>query len=197
MDRSIGLMVLVGVFFFAGGFLFRGGPSPDASQPIPFNHKVHAANDIACSECHFRCEQNRDEDGDLACAACEESAFIFCENHVACPDHKLPGLPGAEVCASCHEGDDPEGPGKTALLAYLESGRPIPWERVTRIETSNVHFSHRTHAIVEEILCVECHGDVGSMESPPSRPAVDVRMDWCLRCHHEQGASEGCVACHR
>lgn len=197
MSRTIGVFLFVGAVFFAGGLLYPEGRPPPVEQPIAFNHKLHAEKGVSCSHCHFRCEKNRDEDGDLDCDACDESEFIFCERHVTCPDHKLPGLPGVAVCAGCHDGDDPDTPAKATLLRHIEAGEPIPWQTVTRIDGSNVHFSHRTHAMLGKILCSECHGEMETAESPPTRPAVEVDMDWCIDCHHSLDASEGCVACHR
>jgi hypothetical protein len=197
VDRSLGLFVLIGALFFAGGALLARSSSPAIEQPFPFNHKVHAEGDVDCSDCHFRCEKNRDEDGDLDCAKCEESEFIFCEEHVVCPDHTLPGLPGLSVCAGCHEGDDADSPQKETLIGHLESGEPIRWKRVTSLSTSNIYFSHRTHAVLKKIPCSECHGDIEKMTEPPRRPPLEMGMEWCLDCHHEEGASEGCVACHR
>lgn len=197
MDRSAGLLALFGAIFFAGGMLLTPTSHPDVVQPIAFNHKVHGASDVGCNECHFRCEKNRDEDGDLDCARCEASGFIFCEEHVICPDHQLPGLPAVEVCANCHDGDDPDTQEKAALLRYLESGEAIPWKRVTSMNRSNIYFSHRNHAILESIPCSTCHGAMEEMETPPPSPPVEMDMDWCLECHHDEDASEGCVACHR
>jgi hypothetical protein len=197
MDRSVGLLVLFAVTFFAGGLLLSAPDPVEVLQPVPFNHKIHATFNVGCGDCHFRCEKTRDEDGDLECDLCAQSDVFFCEQHIACPDHTLPGLPSVEVCASCHEGDDPETPAKAALMEYVDELRPIPWRRVTALQESNVFFSHRRHALLAKIDCKTCHGDVGHMESPPSAPQVETSMDWCLACHREQDQDEGCVRCHR
>lgn len=177
--------------------IFSAGGPEEVVQPIPFNHKLHVESDIQCSECHFRCEKNRDEDGDVDCSGCEESEFFFCEDHLLCPDHKLPGLPGLEVCAGCHDADEGDEPSKAVLATHLTEGKEIPWRRITRLPSSNVYFSHRRHAILGKIPCSECHGVVEEMTEPPRVPPVDLSMDGCLECHHESDESEGCVGCHR
>ena len=197
MARSLGLMALFAIVFFGGGLLFSEPPPAAASQPIAFNHRLHKTLNIGCGECHFRCEKNRDESGDLACEACARSDVFFCSEHVACPDHKLPDLPSVEVCATCHASDEAETPQKAALMEYIDTQRPIPWQRVTFLDEANAYFSHRRHAQLGRIACSECHGDVGGMEAPPAAPPVAMSMDWCLQCHREKEQSQQCVNCHR
>ena len=184
-------------------------------QPIPFNHEVHSKK-VGCAECHFVCEDNRDEDGELDCEDCEEAEGIFCDEHAECPDHRLPDIPNTSYCLRCHledlveikngdvdesemdEADKKSHAAKKALLDYVkiddadevESTRQIPWKRITEMNTSNIYFSHRTHSQVEKIECTVCHGDMGTASKPAPHPPIRVTMKWCMDCHRERGATK-------
>lgn len=216
MDRSVGVFVLAAVIAWIAGLLLSAGSTNPVVQPIDFNHKVHTKR-VKCRECHFICEHNRDEDGEISCEACLESETPFCEKHMRCPDHKLPGLPQTRDCLRCHaddltelkntpaEKDKPSDRRKRVLLEYvtfdeadeLAAVRPIPWKRVTRLPRSNIYFSHRTHALVKKIACKICHGEVSEWEHPPPSPVVQFSMDVCLDCHHAENATDSCLSCHR
>jgi len=216
MDRHIALFLLTAAIAFAIGLVLPESTPPAGPQPIAFNHLIHTKK-TTCWECHFVCEENRDEDGDVDCDDCDEEDGPFCKEHLTCPDHKLPGLPGADICLRCHEDDlldlseseagegDPEHEAKRVLLDYIGFDeyedpiihKPIEWVRVTRLPLSNVYFSHRTHALVAELACEECHGDIGIMEEPPTYPPVEMGMNWCLDCHEDKAATEDCASCHR
>ncbi len=195
-------------------------------QPIPFNHMVHSKK-VSCAECHFVCEDNRDEDGELDCEDCEEAEGIFCDEHATCPDHRLPDIPNTRNCLQCHEddlidikngevdedmdeADKKSMEAKRALLSFveiddddeIESVKHIPWKRITEMKTSNIYFSHRTHSQIEKLDCKTCHGDMGTAEKPAPHPEIKVSMKWCMDCHKEKGvtkesASNLCNACHR
>jgi cytochrome c7-like protein len=217
MDKSIALFFLSALVFLGGGLLLSSGVSPDVSQPFAFNHAAHSQK-TNCWDCHFICEKNRDEDGDIDCEDCDDAEGPFCEEHLKCADHKLPGLPGTEDCLRCHEYDlldllqredgadlAPNERAQMELLDFVEFNeydevqkiRPLLWNRVTQIKTSCVYFSHRTHALVGGLACDECHGDMASMERPPLQPEMDLSMQWCLDCHEDRQISIECLACHR
>jgi hypothetical protein len=216
MDRSIGVFVLAVVAAWLAGLLLSAGPTDPVIQPIDFNHKAHAKR-VKCRECHFICEHNRDEDGEIDCEDCLEADTAFCEKHVVCPDHRLPGLPQTRDCLRCHQDDlidlkdtpadegEPSDRRKRVLLEYVtfdESDepvdvRPIPWKRVTRLPGSNIYFSHRTHTLVKKIACKVCHGEATEWEHPPPAPTVELSMNACLDCHHAESATDNCVSCHR
>ena len=184
-------------------------------QPIPFNHEVHSKK-VSCAQCHFVCEDNRDEDGELDCEECEEAEGIFCDEHATCPDHRLPDIPNTRQCLTCHEDDlveikngelDEEemdeddkrsAEAKRALLSYVEiddddeiqSVKRIPWKRITEMKTSNIYFSHRTHSQIEKLECTACHGDMGTATEPAPHPVIKVTMKWCMDCHEERGATK-------
>ena len=93
-------------------------------------------------------------------------------------------------------------PAKLALkpelskLKEFASAGWIPWNRVYS-QPDYVFFSHRRHVVVAKLDCANCHGDMGSLSSPPIRPAVDQSMDWCMNCHQQRQASTDCVSCHK
>ncbi|MFQ5504528.1 MAG: cytochrome c3 family protein [Planctomycetota bacterium] len=221
MHKSIAFFIVAAAASWLGGLTLAAVQPEPVVQPIDFNHKVHVKR-VDCRECHFLCENNRDEDGELDCDDCEDADTPFCPEHAKCPDHKLPGFPTVRDCLRCHEDDllelrdsapgedEPADHRKRVLLDYVtfdEFDEPrihkeIPWKRVTEITTSNVYFSHRTHAILQKLPCEGCHGAVGDTEHPPAHPSITGRMDWCLECHRETGASEEsaltqCCSCHR
>ena len=136
-------------------------------QPIAFNHLQHV-----------------EEEG-LECSAC----------HMHYERETYSGLPAASSCALCHleaQGDSAE---EARLVALLEEGAPLDWQPLFR-QPPHVFFSHRGHVVVAAIECATCHGDIGASETPPteSRP---LRMERCIACHEERGASTDCSACHR
>ncbi len=217
MSRSVALFFLATLVVFVGSLLFAPTAAPQVTQPFEFNHAAHAEA-TSCWDCHFICEKNRDEDFDIDCEDCLEADGPFCEEHVKCADHKLPGVPTIATCVRCHEydlldlnGKDPSeewAPNELAqakLLDFVEideydeitAMHPLDWNRVTQIKTSCVYFNHRTHALTGGIACAECHGDMASLETPPTEPAMNLKMNWCLDCHEEQDVSTDCVSCHR
>jgi mono/diheme cytochrome c family protein/plastocyanin len=140
-------------------------------QPVAFDHRLHVVDvGFECADCH--------EGASTADAA---------------------GLPALAVCADCHGPDDLEAdPPNTELVklaGFLEREQEVPWRRVHALP-GHTRFSHRRHVDAAEIDCRACHGAMESLERPPERPASVLRMAWCLDCHRERGASEGCAACH-
>jgi hypothetical protein len=136
-------------------------------QPIAFNHRKHVEElQLECSTCH-----------------------AFPENDLSS------GLPRAEDCAMCHSEALGDSAAEAALLALIESGRPIAWKPLFR-QPRHVFYSHRSHVEQAEIDCSICHGTIGASESPPLR-ATPLLMDECLECHERERASVACTACHR
>ncbi len=149
-------------------------PSPDFEQPIAFNHRLHVAQEeIACTECHI---------------GAEEATYAT--------------IPGPDICMDCHEEAIGESVEEARLVAMLEAGGGIPWQRVTRV-AEHVHFSHRRHVSAGQILCETCHGDVHTRQEPFSRPFIDFAgetgMERCIDCHRRSGnprAVLDCALCH-
>lgn len=215
MARSVYIaIVFMVVAWVASVGLSRAEKAP-ILQPIPFNHEVHSKK-VGCAECHFICDDNRDEDGELDCEDCEDVEGIFCDEHAKCPDHRLPDIPNIAYCLRCHQDDLVEIKNgevdekdldesekrtlgaKRALLTYVEIDdadevkvtKQIPWKRITQVTTSNIYFSHRTHSQVEKIACETCHGDMGTASAPAPHALIAVTMKWCMDCHQERGAAE-------
>lgn len=159
------------VFLLAGvaAMILRSGRAPGGpvDQPIAFSHRKHVKDlDLACSTCH---------------AYYEKESFS--------------GIPGSDVCASCHA----EAQGKSAeeakLVRLLTSGAPLAWKPLFR-QPPHVFYSHRRHVVVAKLDCPACHGAIAETSTPPRRVKKLV-MDDCLECHRQKGVSTDCTACHR
>jgi hypothetical protein len=90
-------------------------PKTPPEQPIPFNHKVHAAQSIQCVDCHLM-----KPPGDLA------------------------GYPAEASCMGCHATVKKESPAIQKLAAFAKEHKPVPWVRVYRLPKT-VYFSHEVH----------------------------------------------------
>jgi len=130
---GIGGLVAVSALLFN---LAAGG----INQPLEFNHKIHAANGLECSDCHRNFKE-----------------------------HSTSGRPSLEICSSCHSGPLGESENEKKLQEYIQKGEEIPWQRLYRVPP-DVYFSHRTHVVIGEIECRTCHGDIGASSKPPSAP---------------------------
>ncbi len=146
-------------------------PPPAPAQPIRFSHKVHAGdNGIGCTSCHTYAEHS-----------------------------PVAGIPSMARCQGCHKfvKQDPERPQMTqeiqALLARLDSGKPVDWVRVYRVP-DHVFFTHERH-VAKGLRCQECHGEVQTMEVV--HQASPLTMGWCLDCHHRKRAPTDCWTCHK
>jgi len=85
------------------------------TQPIPFSHKTHSAQNVECASCH----RNPDPGESMA-------------------------FPDSTLCMACHQVIATEKPGIKKLARFAESKRPIPWVRVYSVPAF-VFWSHRTH----------------------------------------------------
>ncbi len=109
-------------------------------QPIAFNHKIHAENDLECLDCHPYYEE-----------------------------HASSGKPNLEICSTCHEEPLGESNTEKKLIEYIKSGKEIEWQRLYQVP-EDVYFSHRRHVVLGNIECSTCHGDIGESFKPPSKP---------------------------
>jgi hypothetical protein len=105
-------------------------PKAAPAQPIPFNHKVHAAAGLTCVGCHGIAAP-----GDLA------------------------GLPAATFCMGCHETVKKDSAAIQSLKTFANERRPVPWVRVYKLP-GFVYFSHQVHYKKARIECAVCHGPV-------------------------------------
>ncbi len=109
-------------------------------QPLAFNHKIHAENDLECLDCHPYYEEQASS-----------------------------GRPTLETCMACHEEPLGESKAERRLIEHIESGEEIGWQRLYRVP-EDVYFSHRRHVVLGNIECNSCHGDIGESSRPPSKP---------------------------
>ena len=134
-------------------------------QPIFFNHKIHADNELMCLDCHIYYE-----------------------------DHASSGRPTIDICSGCHEeplGDSRE---EKKIVEHVQSGEEVEWERLYLVP-EDVLFSHRRHVVLGSIECAVCHGNIGLSTKPPAKPLkikmkkcmnchekTEVSND-CISCH--------------
>jgi hypothetical protein len=133
--------------------------STDAAddQPIAFNHRIHALNEIQCQYCHYGVNQS-------------PSAVI----------------PSVEKCMGCHTHIATDSPEIEKLAGYWERQEPIPWVRINQ-QPDFVYFRHHPHIaagvscgachgdvatmdVVEPVVdmnmgfCLDCHDEHGDKE---------------------------------
>jgi hypothetical protein len=121
------------------------------AQPIPFSHKHHVGDDgIDCRYCHTTVETSR---------------------HA--------GLPGTDICLTCHSQLFHDAPILEPLRESARTGQPIAWQRVHDLPDF-VFFDHSVH-IAKGVACFECHGRIDQM--PITWRDQPLQMQWCLACH--------------
>jgi hypothetical protein len=165
-----------------------------------FNHKVHAARNIGCPQCHGAIAKlelaTRDQLPRMAgCFHCHEA-----------PDSASRGEAKA-ACETCH----PPGRGQgTRIQTMFASGALLPprWlhnaehtpdfiERHKLVAADDSQFCANCH---KEDFCTDCHdGRVRPRSVHPNdyvnMHAIEARMDTqrCTSCHREQSF---CLDCH-
>jgi hypothetical protein len=147
---------------------------PPAQQPISFNHRLHAYNNVPCLVCH-----------------------------PSAADGQGAGLPAVHVCRRCHEDVLYESEEKAKIRLAFENGRGIDWVPIYALHPY-VYFSHRRHVTLGHINCKACHGDVELRTSPfqaaespfGGRPGMKTCID-CHRKSHSPNAGVDCLNCHR
>ena len=148
--------------------LLAGGCSGEVRQPIAYSHRVHVKQlELACDTCHVTSRT-----GEVA------------------------SLPAVSICADCHQQANGGSPEEKKVVEAVLAGREIPWARLYELPR-HVYFTHRRHVSVAAIACERCHGEMGAQGRPPPAALVALKMDDCLACHRERGASRDCDACHR
>ena len=156
------------VFFLLGLALFGRDPSPNpSSQPIRYNHAVHIASGMTCTDCHSGAR-----------------------------DAVQATLPGLDTCLMCHQEPVTESAEEEKIRAFAAAGEEIPWHQVTHVPR-HVYFSHRRHVALGGLECAECHGPMETRTEPPRRPFRTLDMDACLNCHEQRKVDNDCNRCHR
>jgi predicted CXXCH cytochrome family protein len=138
------------------------------SQPVAFNHRKHT------EQLGLNCE--------------------FCHVHVELRAHA--GLPNAQICGICHQTVQGTSAEAARVTELLTEGDPLTFKKLFRLE-SHVFYTHRRHVGIAGLECENCHGAIATTERPPARPLIEIDMDFCVRCHREQGQTFDCNACHR
>ena len=121
-------------------------------------------------------------ENDIHCAFC----------HPYYEKYDAAGIPRVELCVTCHAFMPQEDPESQKILEYADKGREIPWVRLEQLPQYS-YFSHKWH-IRAGLECSVCHGPIG--ESDLAARHVEYKMDWCVTCHEESGASVDCILCH-
>jgi len=151
----------------AAALLAGLAPRP-VTQPIAFNHNLHVADvGLECVDCH---------------------RYVLTGARAT--------IPNIEVCGECHLEALGESAEEQRLVAFVESGDLIPWQKVYRVP-DHVYFSHRRHAAIGGIECERCHGPMAERTEPVARQAVRISMDACIECHDQAGVTNDCILCHR
>jgi len=88
---------------------------PAPQQPLPFSHKLHVENEVACELCHVNPDPG---------------------NHMT--------FPATETCMGCHEMVATDKPAIKKLTEMAKTGTTIPWVRVYQV-TPGVTWTHRKH----------------------------------------------------
>ena len=164
---SIVGFVLFAALGGASGFLISGADSSPVEQPIAFNHRKHVVdNEIDCSTCH-----------------------------IYYTEQTFSGLPGADVCSTCHSEPLGQTGEEARLVRMLNEQKPLNWNRLFR-QPPHVFYSHRRHVAVAKMDCTTCHGSIGKSDRPPQK-VRQLTMTNCIDCHEAKGVSTHCTACHR
>ncbi len=137
-------------------------------QPIAFNHRTHITNaQLGCSDCHIYYSRGARS-----------------------------GLPDGEACMTCHTDAVTKSPEEAKLRETYQQGRPIVFRKLFHLP-EHVYYSHRRHVVLGKLECVHCHGKIADTDSPPSRPLVNISMDFCTGCHEREKVTNDCKSCHR
>ncbi len=141
-----------------------------------------------CAECHgVFLGRDWEERGDQRpCMGCHNTA-------VHSPQASIPNI---STCAACHLPPLRSDQEDTTLLEFIEEERVIPWARVYDYLTGEIVFSHERHVELGRVRCQECHGPVESAEELLYLD-IKLRMEDCMACHENSGASNDCLPCHK
>jgi hypothetical protein len=161
IDTTIGVM---------HGPTMRGSAVyPAQDIPLRFNHGLHLAKGMACTQCHTQIEQSR-KASDLNIptgAVCDR-----CHG----PQHPRP-IEEPARCEMCHTSVDDAN----RVTAGLRMPKPL------------LHFNHALH-LERGADCSACHGDMSKVRLATTLQ-LPAEAD-CLTCHDGFGATNRCGACH-
>jgi hypothetical protein len=146
-------------------FLLLHAIGVQAAQPVAYSHMKHIALGLQCLDCHIT--------ADTSAAAT---------------------IPSVAKCMLCHAKLGRNNPEVKKVIAYADSHREIPWERVYALPPEAlVKFQHAPH-IRAKVACSTCHGDM--TKAGTAERLVNHNMGTCLSCHRQNHAPEDCATCH-
>ena len=137
-----------------------------ADQPISFNHQKHTEQGLECDTCH---------------------PFF--------KDQTFAGMPTVATCMECHKEPITQSPEEEKIRRYAKKNKQPPWKRLY-VVPDHVFFSHRRHVLLGKLECPVCHGNIAGSKEPPSKPWVNMTMNWCMNCHKTSSVTNDCLACH-
>jgi hypothetical protein len=141
--------------FYGGSTLTRSAANTNVgiplNQPVPFSHKHHAFElGIDCRYCHWNVEKGA-----------------------------VAGVPGSEVCMSCHSQVWTNSPLLEVVRKSYDTNTPIAWTKVNKVPEF-VYFDHSIH-VARGLNCNQCHGGITRMQI--TAKGKYFSMAWCLECH--------------
>jgi len=90
-------------------------------------------------------------------------------------------IPATATCMNCHVQVLKDDARLALVRQSAATGEPIPWVQIHKMP-DYVYFNHSVH-VNRGISCVECHGQVNSMEEVYH--AKPLSMTFCLDCHRD------------
>ncbi len=120
----------------------------------------------------------------------KQLSCFFCHPYATVSDHA--GIPPVEKCYLCHKVIASKFWPIAKVVRHYRQRKPIEWKRVYYVPDFT-HFSHQAH-LSRHIDCGVCHGDVARMDRVGQTQKID--MNWCIRCHWKNNASDSCYTCH-
>lgn len=120
-----------------------------------------------------------------------EVGCLLC--HPTALSGEFAGMPPLETCMLCHSHIAITYPEIEKVRRHYFQREPVEWARVATIPDF-VYFDHGVH-LQRGIDCGRCHGDVRAMDRIVQ--PQELRMGFCLNCHHQDNATHDCFTCHR
>lgn len=106
------------------------------------------------------------------------------------------GLPDASICSICHDTPLTKSPEEAKLHKILADGKPLVFNKLFHLP-EHVYYSHRRHAVLGKLECIQCHDGIADTEVPPRQPLVKITMNFCVDCHQKSKVTTDCKSCHR
>ena len=103
------------------------------------------------------------------------------------------GLPTETQCMLCHANIKKDSPAIQKVAAHEAAGQPLPWARIYKVPKF-VWFSHQSHHQDAGLACELCHGPVGERDRIVKEKPTS--MAFCMNCHAQRAAPNGCDFCH-